>query len=70
MRMEGLSGIGLVLYGFTVTFASVDWVMSLEPRWYSTIYGLLFMVGQALAAMAFSITVLVWLAEREPLSGW
>ena len=42
--------------------------MSLEPRWYSTIYGLLFMVGQALAAMAFSVTVLIWLSESEPLS--
>jgi hypothetical protein len=67
-RMEGLSGIGLVLYGFTVTFASVDWVMSLEPRWYSTIYGMLFMVGQALAAFAFAITVLIWLSDREPLA--
>ena len=67
-RMEGLSGGGLVLYGLTVTFASVDWVMSLEPRWYSTIYGLLFMVGQALAALAFSIAVLIWLSGREPLS--
>jgi hypothetical protein len=67
-RIEALSGIGLVMYGFTVTFASVDWVMSLEPRWYSTIYGMLFMVGQALAAMAFSITVLIWLSKREPLS--
>jgi len=68
MRMEALSGVGLVLYGFTVTFAGIDWIMSLEPRWYSTIYGLLFMVGQALAAMAFSITVLIWLSDREPLS--
>jgi hypothetical protein len=67
-RMEGLSGIGLVIYGFTVTFASVDWVMSIEPRWYSTIYGLLFMVGQALAAMAFAIIILAWLSESEPLS--
>ncbi len=67
-RMEGLSGIGLVMYGFTVTFASIDWVMSLEPRWYSTIYGMLFMVGQALAALAFSITILIWLSDREPLS--
>src|SRR5216684_8713276 len=67
-RMEGLSGIGLVMYGFTVTFASVDWVMSLEPRWYSTIYGMLFMVGQALAAFAFAITVLIWLSDRKPLS--
>jgi hypothetical protein len=67
-RMEGLSGGGLVLYGFTVTFASVDWVMSLEPRWYSTIYGLLFVVGQALAALAFSIAILIWLSGRVPLS--
>jgi len=68
MRLEGLSGFGLVLYGLTVTFASIDWVMSLEPRWYSTIYGLLFMVGQALAAMAFSIAILIWLSDRKPLS--
>lgn len=68
MRMEGLSGIGMVIYGFTVTFASIDWVMSLEPQWYSTIYGLLFMVSQALTAMAFSIAMLVWLSDRKPLS--
>jgi hypothetical protein len=68
MRVEGWSGGGLVLYGLTVSFASIDWVMSLEPRWYSTIYGLLFMVGQALVALAFSITVLAWLSDREPLS--
>jgi hypothetical protein len=68
MRLEGLSGIGLVLYGFTVTFASIDWVMSLEPQWYSTIYGLLFMVSQALTALAFSIAILVWLSSRKPLS--
>ena len=67
-RMEALSGVGLVIYGFTVTFAGIDWVMSLEPRWYSTIYGMLFMVGQALAALAFSVTMLIWLSEREPLS--
>ena len=68
VRMEGLSGIGLVLYGLTVTFASIDWVMSLEPRWYSTIYGLLFMVGQALGALAFAVLMLIWLSDEEPLS--
>ena len=68
MRLEGLSGIGLVIYGFTVTFASIDWVMSLEPQWYSTIYGLLFMVGQALTAMAFAIAILIWFSDRKPLS--
>lgn len=68
MRLEGLSGIGLVIYGFTVTFASVDWVMSLEPQWYSTIYGMIFMVEQALTALAFAIAILIWLSDRKPLS--
>jgi len=67
-RLQGLSGAGLVLYGFTVTFASVDWVMSLEPHWFSTIYGMLFIVGQALATMAFVIAVLTLLGNRKPLS--
>jgi hypothetical protein len=68
MRLEALSGGGLVLFGLTMNFAGVDWVMSLEPRWYSTIYGLLLMVGMTLAAMAFVIVVLIWLSDREPLS--
>lgn len=68
MRMESLSGFGIVLLGFTLTFAAVDWVMSLEPRWYSTIYGLLLMEGMALTAMAFTVVALVWLSKTEPLS--
>jgi len=67
-RLESLSGGGLVLFGLTVTFASVDWVMSLEPRWYSTIYGLLVMVGMCLTALALAIAVLIWLAEDEPMA--
>jgi hypothetical protein len=67
-RLEALSGPGLILYGLTVTFASVDWVMSLEPHWFSTIYGMLFMVVQALAAMAFVIVVAQMLSGRPPLS--
>ncbi len=68
MRMEGLSGGGLVLFGFTLHFAAVDWVMSLEPRWYSTIYGLILMTGMTLAAMAFVIIVLIWRSGEPPLS--
>jgi hypothetical protein len=67
-RLEALSGPGLILYGITVTFSSVDWAMSLEPKWFSTIYGMIFMVVQALAAMAFVIVVARLLADREPLS--
>jgi hypothetical protein len=67
-RLQNLSGPGLVLYGLTVTFASVDWVMSLEPHWFSTIYGIIFMVGQALATLAFVIAALMLLANRRPLA--
>jgi hypothetical protein len=67
-KMQVLSGPGLLLYGFTVTFSSIDWVMSLSPDWYSTIWGILFMGGQGLSAMAFMIAALVLLANRKPLS--
>jgi hypothetical protein len=67
-KLQGLSAPGLLLYGLTVTFASVDWAMSLDPQWFSTIYGLLFMGGQGLAAMAFVIAVMVLLAGRKPMS--
>ncbi|HXM77220.1 MAG TPA: hypothetical protein VN971_10615, partial [Thermoanaerobaculia bacterium] len=66
-NMQKVSAAGLVLYGLTITFASFDWLMSLEPHWYSTIYGVLVMGGQALSAMAFLIVVLVWLSRRPPL---
>lgn len=67
-RLQALSGPGLVLFGLTVTFAAVDWVMSLEPEWFSTIFGVLFMGGQALSAVAFVIGVAVLLANKEPMS--
>jgi hypothetical protein len=66
--LQTLSGPGLVLYGLTVTFSAIDWVMSLEPRWYSTIYGMIFMVSHGLVALAFVIGVAYFLSRREPLS--
>jgi hypothetical protein len=69
-RLQLLSGPGLLFYGLSATFAAVDWVMSLEPRWYSTIYGLLFIAGQGLSALAFCIALLVILSEEGgPLEG-
>jgi hypothetical protein len=67
-RLELLSGPGLVVYGATMTFASIDWVMSLEAHWFSTIYGLSFMVGQVLGAFAFVIALSIWLSSRKPFS--
>ena len=54
LRMQRLSGGGLLVYAITVFFMSVDWIMSLDPHYYSSIYGMLFMVGQALSGMAFT----------------
>lgn len=67
-KFQVVSAPGLLLYGGTVTFAAVDWVMSLEPLWYSTIFGVLFMVGQALSTLAFAIIVLRFLSRYEPLA--
>ncbi|MBI3653485.1 MAG: hypothetical protein HY231_20845 [Acidobacteria bacterium] len=66
-KMQDLSGPSLVLLGGTMTFASIDWVMSLDPHWTSTIFGILFMGGQALSAMAFIITMIVFLANFKPM---
>lgn len=51
LRMRKLSGIGLVIFGIMVTGAAMDWIMSIEPKWYSSIFGALVMVGQGLSAM-------------------
>lgn len=66
--LEQLSRGGLLLLGLTATFASVDWMMSLEPHWFSTIYGFLFMGGCVLAALAFAISMASAIADRPPLS--
>lgn len=67
-RLQLISGPGILLCALTITFASIDWAMSIEPKWYSTIYGLKFLVGQALTALAFVIVVLVPLARYKPLA--
>jgi hypothetical protein len=66
LRFMRLSGFGLVFYSVTITLASIDWVMSLDAVWYSTIYGMIYMVGQTLSAMAFCLIILIALAKQEP----
>ncbi len=65
-----VSGFGLVLYVLTMSFASFDWAMSLEPHWYSTIYGVLFVIGQALSTLCFAVLVASRIARFEPFSRW
>ena len=67
-NMRVLSGPGMVALIFTVTFASVDWYMSLEPEWFSTIYGFIFVASWALSALAFVIAVMATLIKEEPMS--
>jgi hypothetical protein len=65
-RMENISGPGIVIYAITMSAAAIYWVMSLDPTWYSSVYGLLFLVGQAYQVLAFSIIVVISLSKGEP----
>jgi hypothetical protein len=69
-KFKALSGPGLILYGFTLTFASIDWVMSLDPTWISTIYGLIFLAGQGLSAVCFAVVMERMLVRYKPMSEW
>jgi hypothetical protein len=66
--IQNLSGFGIVFYGATITFASIDWTMSLYPEWWSTVWGMLFMVGQVLTTFCFTIWLFTRLSEIEPIS--
>jgi hypothetical protein len=66
-RLENFSGHGLLLYAITTTAAAIYWVMSLDPTWYSSVYGLLFLVGQGYAALAVATLTVLSLAEAEPM---
>jgi hypothetical protein len=67
-RFRLLSAPGLCLFVLTVTFMSVDWVMSLDPHWYSTIFGVWMLGGMGLATLAFTILVLSALVKFEPMN--
>jgi len=62
------SGPGVLLFALTVSFAAFDWAMSLEPKWFSTMYGPIFLVGGALQTMCMCIVFCAWLRKREPFT--
>src|SRR5829696_5496105 len=66
-RFRVVSAPGLIFYIILMSLAAVDWMMSLDPHWYSTIYGLIAVVGQGLAALSFTVAVLAILVAREPM---
>ena len=67
-KFKAVAGPGLILYAFTISFAAIDWVMSLDPSWISTIYGLIILIGEVLAAMCFAIVVERILYDYKPMS--
>jgi hypothetical protein len=67
-RLQLVARTALVVLGLTGTFASIDWMLSLEPHWFSTIYGILFMGGCVLSALAFAIPVTALIADRPPFA--
>ena len=67
-RFKAVSGPGLILYAFTISFAAIDWVMSIDPSWISTIYGLLILIGELLSAMCFAVVVERILVDYKPMS--
>jgi len=67
-RFKAVSGPGLILYAFTISFAAIDWVMSIDPSWISTIYGLLILIGQLLSAMCFAVVIERILVRYKPMS--
>jgi hypothetical protein len=68
-RNQRISAPGLVGVFITVTFAAIDWMMSIEPEWYSSIYGVMVMIGWALSALAVAVIAASKLSNVRPLSG-
>jgi hypothetical protein len=68
LRFRAMSSIGLVIYSLTISFAVIDWVMSLQARWISTIYGLIFVAGEAMSAFCFCVVIESILGKRKPMS--
>lgn len=66
-KMAAISGPGLVFWGFSITFMSIDWLLSIDPHWFSTMYGLLIIAGQGLGSLAFLITLMVALYTFQPM---
>jgi len=67
-KFKAVAGPGLILYGFTISFAAIDWVMSLDPSWISTIFGLIILIGEVLSAMCFAVVVERILFNYAPMS--
>lgn len=68
-RASRFSGPTMVIYALVVTFAVVDWVMMLDPHWFSTMWGLLFVAGWGLSCFCFVVAVMAALSNKTPMDG-
>src|SRR5688572_1465025 len=68
LRIQHVSGFGIVFYAFSVTSAAIDWIMSINTHWYSTLFGFIFIGGQGLSALAFTIVIAFFLAKQAPMA--
>ena len=67
-KLENISGPGIVVYSLTMTAAVIYWVMSMDVTWFSSVYGLLFLVGEGYSVLALSIMTSISLSKAEPFS--
>jgi hypothetical protein len=67
IKFENLSGIGILIYVFLLTMGAIDWIKSLDITWYSSIWGLQFLVGQGYAVLALGILTVILLSRFEPM---
>ena len=66
-KLKFIAGPAVLIYMMTMTFAAVDWAMSIEPIWFSSIYGVLYIIGQGQWTLAFAIIMVCWLARFQPM---
>jgi hypothetical protein len=65
-KFENISGFGMVVYSLTMTAMVIYWVMSMDVTWYSSVYGLLFLVGQGYQVLALALITSMALSKAEP----
>ena len=66
--IQRVCGAGVVFYGLSVTWAGIDWLMALDPHWYSSLFGVLMMGGQGLSALSFTVVVATLLYRSAPMN--
>lgn len=68
IKFENLSGIGVLIYVILLTVIAIDFIMALDVTWYSSVWGLLFLVGQGYVVLAFSVHTVIRLSKYEPMA--